>query len=41
MMKYIPLTQRFELQRFDIGGKVTDLDFTIAKGIEQKYSKRK
>jgi|SRR3989344_2808034 len=31
----------FELQRFDIGGKVTDLDFTVAKAIEQKYSERK
>ncbi len=30
----------FELQRFDIGGKVTDRDFLIAKEIEQQYKKR-
>ena len=27
----------FELQRFDVGGKVTERDFTIAKKIEQLY----
>ena len=30
----------FELQRFDIGGKVTDLDFTVASEIERKYGER-
>ena len=30
----------FELQRFDIGGKVTDLDLKIAKEIELKYKER-
>ncbi len=30
----------FELQRFDIGGKVTDKDFTIAEEIERLYSQR-
>jgi 4a-hydroxytetrahydrobiopterin dehydratase len=28
---------RFELQRFDIGGKVTERDFTIAKKIEEMF----
>ncbi len=27
----------FELQRFDVGGKVTDLDFEVAKEIEKQY----
>jgi 4a-hydroxytetrahydrobiopterin dehydratase len=27
----------FELQRFDLGGKVTDLDFMVAKEIEERY----
>ena len=27
----------FELQRFDFGGKVTDMDFKIAKEIERTY----
>ncbi len=27
----------FELQRFDVGGKVTDSDFIIAKEIERLY----
>lgn len=30
----------FELQRFDVGGKVTDRDFTVAAEIERKYSER-
>ena len=30
----------FELQRFDIGGKVTDRDFVVATEIEKKYSER-
>jgi len=30
----------FELQRFDIGGKVTDRDFEVATEIEKKYSER-
>ena len=29
---------RFELQRFDIGGKVTEKDFDVAKKIEALYS---
>lgn len=33
-------TIRFELQRFDIGGKVTDRDFVVAKKIEEEYAKR-
>jgi 4a-hydroxytetrahydrobiopterin dehydratase len=28
---------KFELQRFDIGGKVTERDFTTAKKIEEEY----
>ncbi len=28
---------RFELQRFDVGGKVTDRDFTVARKIEELY----
>jgi len=31
----------FELQRFDIGGKVTDMDFITAKEIERLFSKGK
>lgn len=31
----------FELQRFDIGGKVTDRDFDVAQEIERLYSARK
>src|SRR3989344_4587417 len=27
----------FELQRFDVGGKVTDKDFMVAKEIERLY----
>jgi 4a-hydroxytetrahydrobiopterin dehydratase len=30
----------FELQRFDVGEKVTDRDFLIAKKIEENYSTR-
>lgn len=30
----------FELQRFDVGGKVTDKDFLIAHKIEDTYNKR-
>jgi len=30
----------FELQRFDIGGKVTDKDFIVAEKIERVYSGR-
>ena len=30
----------FELQRFDIGGKVTDRDFLVAKEIERLYNER-
>lgn len=30
----------FELQRFDIGGKVTDRDIEVAKEIERQYSQR-
>lgn len=30
----------FELQRFDVGGKVTDRDFEIATEIERVYAKR-
>jgi 4a-hydroxytetrahydrobiopterin dehydratase len=30
----------FELQRFDIGGKVTNIDILTAKEIERVYSKR-
>lgn len=30
----------FELQRFDVGGKVTDKDFLIAREIERLYSQR-
>lgn len=28
----------FELQRFDVGGKVTDMDFKIASEIDNAYS---
>jgi 4a-hydroxytetrahydrobiopterin dehydratase len=28
----------FELQRFSVGGKVTDRDFTVAKEIEKLYA---
>ena len=31
----------FELQRFDIGGKVTDRDFMVARKIEKEYKNRK
>lgn len=31
----------FELQRFDAGGKVTDLDFVVAKEIEKQYGEFK
>ncbi|MEX2090666.1 MAG: 4a-hydroxytetrahydrobiopterin dehydratase [Candidatus Paceibacterota bacterium] len=30
----------FELQRFDIGGKVTDKDFEVAAEIEHEYSQK-
>lgn len=30
----------FELQRFDIGGRVTDRDLTVAGEIERRYSSR-
>jgi 4a-hydroxytetrahydrobiopterin dehydratase len=30
----------FELQRFDIGGKVTDRDIEVAKEIEQRFTNR-
>lgn len=30
----------FELQRFDIGGKVTDRDFLVATKIEELYGKK-
>ena len=30
----------FELQRFDVGGKVTDKDFSVAREIERLYAKR-
>lgn len=30
----------FELQRFDVGGKVTDKDFLVAHEIERLYSER-
>jgi 4a-hydroxytetrahydrobiopterin dehydratase len=32
---------KFELQRFDIGGKVTERDFTVAKKIEEMFAMRK
>jgi len=31
----------FELQRFDVGGKVTDIDFKVADEIERLYKERK
>lgn len=30
----------FELQRFDVGGKVTDKDFMVAHKIEELYKKQ-
>jgi 4a-hydroxytetrahydrobiopterin dehydratase len=30
----------FELQRFDVGGKVTDKDFLVAEEIEKRYKER-
>ena len=30
----------FELQRFDVGGKVTDKDFLVATEIERQYNER-
>ena len=30
----------FELQRYDVGGKVTDKDFLIASKIEELYGKK-
>jgi len=30
----------FELQRFDIGGKITDKDFAVAQEIERLYNER-
>lgn len=32
---------KFELSRYDIGGKVTDLDIEVAKRIEHEYAARK
>ena len=32
---------RFDLQRFDIGGKVTNKDILVARHIEELYSKKK
>lgn len=29
----------FELQRFDVGGKITDKDFTVARKIQKEYEK--
>jgi 4a-hydroxytetrahydrobiopterin dehydratase len=31
----------FDLQRFSVGGKVTERDFTVAKEIERLYSVKK
>lgn len=31
----------FELQRFDLGGKVTDKDFVVAREIERLYENRR
>ena len=31
----------FDLQRFDVGGKVTERDFTVAKEIERIYNRNK
>jgi len=31
---------KFELQRFDVGGKVTDRDFIVAREIEKRYQER-
>ena len=31
---------RFDLQRFDVGGKVTDRDFLVAAEIERQYAQR-
>ena len=31
----------FDLQRFDVGGKVTERDFTVAKEIEKIYKGNK
>ncbi len=31
---------QFELQRFDVGGKVTDRDILVAQKIESEYSKK-
>ena len=30
----------FELQRFDIGGKITNMDFLVAKEIERLYKNK-
>jgi len=30
----------FELQRFDVGGKITDKDFIVAKKIQTEYEKK-
>lgn len=32
---------RFELSRYDVGGKVTDRDVEVAKRIEHEYAARK
>lgn len=34
-------TVLFELQRFDMGNKVTDRDFAVAAEIDRKYDERK
>jgi 4a-hydroxytetrahydrobiopterin dehydratase len=34
-------TVLFELQRFDVGGKVTDKDFFVAREIESRYKTQK
>ncbi len=31
---------RFDLQRFDVGGKVTDRDILVASEIERQYAQR-
>jgi 4a-hydroxytetrahydrobiopterin dehydratase len=30
----------FELQRFDVGGKITDKDFTVAQEIQKEYREK-
>lgn len=38
LIQYKKIT--FTLSRFDVGGKVTERDFTVAKKIEELYAKR-